>query len=404
MKNTIIRLTALLLMALFYLPIFSANTRTYSIMGFSLYVWLWFFLMLIFGTTRFFAKSHMYLYLYAFVYFVFMQIFWNQSGEGRYAFLYLYQMFLAISLYEYFLYSGDVKGMNIIIKAALIFISITCLMGIWIYLAMGLSSRMIYQEVVQQGERYGASLSRWGSAGITFYYGLALIIPAVIACIKSISRWNGKRIALILFVVIALVALFIAEYATAMLLAIIGMVFAMLGVRRFRTSLLITLIVISLSIFLPKSLMVYGFDFAADLSPGEIMSARMDDLSITMERGVSAAETHTARRADRIPFLLGNILQSPIIGRGPSTGHSFWLDRFSMFGLLGMLPLFLIYRYQYKRNNIIFNDNYKFYYFITLLIFIAMGIMKNMAGEQFPLAFLLMVPGIYHTDLFNQAV
>lgn len=402
MKNFLIRMSALLVMAIFYLPIMQANTPVYTFFGVNLYIWVWFFVLVVFGTVRFFSKSYLYLYLYIAAYVLFMGVFWRETGDLRESILNLFAIFLPVSLYEYFIYSRDLKGLDYVVKGALVFIAISCLINIGIFVFTGVSSRMIYSGTVQTGTDFGRTINRLGSAGIMFYYGLSLIIPAVVACFKSIPKWNRTRVGLLLFLVIAMVALFLAEYATAMLLGLVGLVFAMLGVRRFRTSLIITLIFALVSFFLPRGFLAYGFGYAADISQGETMSARLSDLSITMEEGVGVADTHTARRADRIPYLLRHIIRSPFIGGGPSTGHSFWLDRLSMYGILGLLPLFFIYRYQFIRNNSMFNETYKFYYLLTLMIFISMGVMKNMAGAHFTLSFLLLVPGLFHTSLYDK--
>ncbi len=402
MKSFLVRFSALLVMALFYLPIFQANTPLFSFFGISIYVWFWIGVLLIFGSVRFFSKSYLFMYIYMAVFILFRGIFWRETGNLREAFLNLFAIFLPVSLFEYFLYSGDTKGLTIIIRSALVFIAVSCMINIGIFLTTGISSRMIYSGVVQTGVSYGSIINRLGSAGIMFYYGLSLLVPVIVACIKSIPKWNRKKVGLLFFLIIAMTSLFLAEYATAMLLASVGLIFAMLGVRRFGTSLVLTVVFALISFFLPRDFLAYGFGYAAEVSQGETMAARLTDLSVTMEEGVSVADTHTARRAERIPFLLRYIIRSPFIGGGPSTGHSFWLDRFSMYGILGMLPFFFIYRYQFLRNNSLFSETYKFYYLLTLLIFITMGIMKNMAGAHFTLSFLLLIPGIYHTDLFDK--
>jgi O-antigen ligase len=128
------------------------------------------------------------------------------------------------------------------------------------------------------------------------------------------------------------------------------------------------------------------------------LQERLYDLSIAINQGFGSTDTHTGRRAARLPFLINEFSKSPIIGGGESTGHVFWLDRLSMYGLIGIIPWILIITYQIKFNLKNLNKEFKFYYLISIIAFIALGFMKNMSGKEIFMSIFLIIPGLNYLD------
>lgn len=402
MKSNLVRAAAILVMVTYYFGRFGAFVRRVSPLGFGLDYWFWFLALIPLGANILFSKSSRLIYLYTFFLLISATFFWMDFDGPFFLLYYLLYLLYSITLYEYFVYTGDIKGINIVIRFAILFIFISCFSAILIYAVTGVSSRMLYRQMTRKGVGEGFLIDSFGGSGITFYYGISLMIPTLVACIKSHPRWSIKKVALTVFLAIVMLALFLAEYTTALLLGGIGFLIALVGRRRFKVSLVLFGALLLLVVFMPNRYKVAIFGQLSDISPGETLSDRFEDVGVTLEVGVGQSDTHISMRADRIPYQLSNFIRSPLIGTGISLEHNFWIDILSRFGIFGMFPIFLVYRRQFLRNFAWFDETFKFYYLITLLIFIVMGIMKNMAGLHFPLAFLFIVPGLYHTDLYNK--
>lgn len=401
MKNFLIRAAAILVMAGYYLGTFGVSVaRRYTFFGFTSDYWLWFSVLLFLNNGTLFAKSSRLIYINMVFLFVSATLFWMDYSDPFFLLSYHLLMLYSITLYEQFAFNRDSRGMDLVIKSAFFFIFVSCVSGILIYAITGLSPRIMYAQMRPRGIRASSLIELFGDSGITFYYGISLIIPALVACIKSHPRWGVAKISLTVVLVIIILALLISEYAAAMLLGVIGLVVALIGRRRLKVSLALLGALILLIIFLPNIYKVAFFGQLAEMSPGETMSARIGDVGLTLEEGVGRTETHTSRRASRIPYQLSNFIRSPLIGTGINTEHNFWIDILSRFGIFGLFPIFLVYRRQFVRNFAYFDESFRFYYLVTLLIFVAMGVMKNMSGIHFTLAFLFIVPGLYHTDLY----
>lgn len=403
MKTHLYRIAALLLMAYYYLPIAIANTKNYVLFGISIFIILWVILVVGFGTERLFSKTYRPLYLYLLIYAVMLATFWKDSVWGADAWRELFELFIAISLVDYFVFSEDRKSLNMIIASTMIFIGITCSISIAFFAATGISSRAILtlSRISELG--YGGIIDRLGIPTITYYYGLALIMPAIVATIKSRDKWDSKKVGMAYLLIVILISLFIAEYATALLLGVLGTFFALLGVKKFKVSLILAVLVLIMIFIAPSGILSDSLNIVAQQSQGEIMSARLEDLSFTLDEGIGRSDTHVSRRADRIPALLKSFAQNPIFGTGFTTGHSYWLDHLSLFGMLGMLPWFFLIRQQYLSNYKLIDESFRYYLTLTLVSYLVMGVMKGMYGLHFPLAYFFLAPGLYFSNLYQKA-
>ena len=399
MKKYILRIAAILLMMRYYLPIVPANIKMYSLFGIDMFAWLWIMALIIFGWKRVFSVPYLYLYFFALVYIGFTNIFWFDlmNYELSKAFrLDVYGLFISISIYDYFISAKDFKGLSIVIVSALVFIGLSLMIDISVYFATGLSSRAIWSVYITLGKKPGGALSRLGNLGLTYYYGISFIIPILVAAIKVPQRKFRESLAIIVLLSILLLSLAIAEYVTALLIGVLGFILSFLGLKRLKTSLIVLTILIIVLYFAPKASMGHAVDYLSSIVRGDTVESRLDDLSLTTEQGLWASDTHTGRRAARIPFLIQSFLKSPFLGGGPTTEHSYFLDRLSMFGIMGLLPWLLLIRFQFMRNYRAFNDSFKFHYLLCLLAYITMGITKGIPGIYNSLSMFLLIPGTYY--------
>ena len=204
-------------------------------------------------------------------------------------------------------------------------------------------------------------------------------MPVLVMITKKHWRKRKTRYILLGIIFIFLFTIIKSQMTTALLISIAGIIFSITGVKNLRKNIIISLFIISFFIIVPKPLIANDFRFISVQIDGEMLQNRLLDIAETIEFGedIINADTHISYRAKRIPYLLENISKSPIIGGGDSTGHVFWLDRLSLFGLLGIIPwIFVIISF----NKIVFKTlgkEYYFYYLISLILFIGIGFIKN---------------------------
>jgi hypothetical protein len=132
------------------------------------------------------------------------------------------------------------------------------------------------------------------------------------------------------------------------------------------------------------------------LLESETLSSRLNDLADTLAGGdYFEGETHFSKRVSRVPFLLSEFMSSPLIGGGQSTGHVFWLDHLSLYGIVGAIPWIYLLTSIYRRLKKMISRN--FYYFqIAFIAFLLLGFFKNSGNrEQYILLFFCLPSGLF---------
>ena len=89
------------------------------------------------------------------------------------------------------------------------------------------------------------------------------------------------------------------------------------------------------------------------------------------------------------------------MGGGVENAHLNWLNKLSLFGLVGTIPFFIIVFYQIKISTKLLPENYKFYYLSSIFSYFALGLMKYLGQREPIYMILLIVPSMYFLFLFN---
>jgi hypothetical protein len=395
-KKIIIWISAILLLLDIFLPIFKENIDTRSFFGFNIFPWLWLGTLLIFEYKRFISKTYILLYLFIFIAFIMNAIYWYKFNSIPWMIYDIRNLFIATTLIDYFISSKDYKGLNICLYVILASIVITCLIDIFIFYRYGYTSRSMEQRQIR--------LKNFGYAGIGYYYGICLTLPVIMACFKSSTIRSLKKWFLLFYIIIVIYALFLAEFATPFLIGTLGLIFGYLGRKRVKYSLFLAFIIICVGLLLPRNIVSEPIYYLAEQSEGETMSARLSDVGLFISGEPTGSPTVVESRGARIPIQLKNIAQSPIIGGGPTTEHCFWLDRFSMFGIIGMLPWILILIYQFRLTNFFIDNQYRYYYYVCFSLFIIMGSIKIFFDATTYVAIFMIAPGLYLSDLYEKHI
>lgn len=360
-----------------------------------------------------FNKTILILLLFASFYILmfFIGIYENESEFYNIGWLFrveLMPIFVSCSLFIIFSVPSKINYLIVIIKYTLLFIlitSITSIFGLirYPYAARELAGSLGMQEKFELISFY----KKIGIAGYDFFYGLAYIMPVFVVIIKK--HWNlyFMRTILLCFLLFFIAAIILSQMTTALICAIIGVLFSIIGVKDIKKSIAYFILTIVLIFFIPNQFYSNAFRELSTHVPGEILQSRLLDISIVIENSdqeIIDEETHISSRAQRIPFLLENILKSPIIGGGPTTGHNFWLDRISKFGLLGVIPWLIFYINIMKITVRKIKREYVYYYYLSIILYISVGFIKGSGGYITYILIIFVMPSLYIIYSYNKNI
>lgn len=166
--------------------------------------------------------------------------------------------------------------------------------------------------------------------------------------------------------------------------------------------------------FILKGWIVQILFFSSNLLPSklEMVAEKFNEVAYYLDSGSQinqALTTNMYAYQTRKEVSIASFNSSPIIGGGDSGGHHFWIDLLAEHGLLGTLPWLLTFIIFYKSVSKIFNHNEKIIILNSILIFIAIGLNKNILIFSMPSFVFFVVPLLLfvfgsHKGRFNQKI
>jgi hypothetical protein len=403
-KTTLFRVLAILIIGEALLPIVFENIY----LPFLGLVIAWFLLLLLIHPKVLISKSHILIYLFILIYAILM-FFGVYNIDYNYFIGIIPYLFLPISMYSYFLYIKDYRGLAFTVLVSLIFIFITSITSIFGLINYPNAARQLAGILVNRGGFDLINLYRKiGIGGYDFFAGIAFLFPVLIYQFKCFNQKTKLKYAFLSFLIVLFLSLIFSKYTTAFLIALAGIFFAFFARKNLKKSLIVfTLIFIFLFIiptnFYANTMYRISCLFEGTRFEGTIIQERLTDFSATLQRGLLSGTTHTSFRFGRIPILLGNFIKSPLFGVGESLGHQFWFDILSFFGLIGILPWVFIIKHQIKNNLNIFKKSFKTYYILSISLFIFFGFVNNMGQKILFLSAFFIIPGIYFLTYLRKA-
>ena len=297
----------------------------------------------------------------------------------------LLPVFVTFLFYSIWIRYRQLINLNSFLKIVLVFILIAAISSIIGLNKYPLAARQLAGGLARDGD--SSTIDFYKSIGISgyhFFYGLAFSMPAFVMVLKK--HWsNGfQRLLILLYIGITYYAIVKSQMTTALLFATLNLFFAAMGLKNIRKSLWLWLFVIGFILFIPNQFYADTVRLVSETVPGETLQKRLFDLSKVIEfadQGLEGAGTHMERRAERIPFLLSQFYQSPLIGGGESTGHNFWLDRLSLFGIVGVIPWVILFYVFIRETKSVINREYHLYFYLSCFSFVLIGFIKGSGGS-----------------------
>jgi len=239
--------------------------------------------------------------------------------------------------------------------------------------------------------------------GYVFISSLPFLIPILFYFYRHSLQKNKRQALFFLFlIVLFLYTSYRGVIIAPFIIAVAVFLLSALGRGRFRSNIIIMLILVTIFALLPNSFIGGTLIDLSEVVPNRDMSQKFRDMGVSYITGleiVSSAEgsgNTVEHRASRVAVNIEQFMKYPILGAGtPGNPHLFWLNQLAHFGLVGFFPLvwLILTLVSYMRR---FDDEFKFYYLLCVLAYVVLLMVKASGGYHFLLAVFFIAPGSYY--------
>jgi len=406
-QHRILRFLSFMMIFTTYLPIVYINLPRY-IAGHNLWAPVWLAAVLIFSPKILKDKSIQFLLIfYGIVILLLFNTLWADMSEWnkRAPNIELYQFSVAISMIVYFISTRDFKWLATIAKISIIFIGITAIFSI----NASIIDPMYARRINFASDEEVQLIRRLGGGGIGFSGLLVCLFPIIVYYFKFNKLIGVSKWIIFAFGIVCFIAMLRIQIFANVLLSSFVILLSFAGKDTFLKSAIPSFLLIVLLIAIPDS---YYSDFFMKVShnfnPSSDIHSKLMDLSIYIESDqYFEGSEGIAGRASRYPVMLSLFLTNPLFGYSV-TGevavtyggeHLYWINRLAVYGLLGFIPYLMFFYFHNKKIYKLFNNQYQFYFLISLLSLFALGFMKVLTGREMWFGIFFVIPALYYLPL-----
>lgn len=272
-------------------------------------------------------------------------------------------------------------------------------------------------SITSESERESIlSLNRYGGGNYSTAIAFMCLYPILIYFYKNIRISIISKKQIIVYSVIIFLALLSMQIFGNILIAIAFGLIALLGMKKIKQSVLVIILLISITVIIPKEVYVNSLLFVSNyFNKDSDINYKIRDLADFFNSGVDTKDnnTTTGSRLERYPILMETFAKSPIFGcyflsdesgngYNSSGAHLYWMNKLTVTGIVGFL-FFLFIPYSFIKNNLrYFDSTYKFYYILASLSILSYGLIKVIGGREAWYTFFILLPGLYSLPLLKK--
>ncbi len=400
------RILSFILVITTYLPVLSKNLPPF-IRSHHLWAIIWIFSLIYLKPEVFKNRIFVYVLVYQIFFLLFIRAdFWIGIDEWTISALgyEVYYFIVALSLITYYRFSKDYHGLASVIKWSMIFIGVTAIMSIYSSLIDPLYAREITAGNLEAIE----SLNKYG--GGTYGYAAALIclFPVMFYYYRNNSISIFSRTQILIFGIICFLALLRMQFFGNIILSVFVLIFSLFGRKDLKKSIFIFVLSVIIIIAIPER---YKANFMMQLSglfvTESVNKEKISDLTDYMY--FEDEKTMTGSRIARYPLLWEAFKNHPFnghfieesdykIGEG---AHIYFMYRLTAFGILNFIMFIIIFINHIKSNIKIFSERFSFYFLLSALSILVLGLMKNLAGRELWYMYFFIIPGLYYLPILK---
>jgi len=385
-KYTLVKVASYIVAAKYLAPIlFKALPSPLNLNMFWLLIWV--LISFINYPSLFKNRVLIPLYIWAIYFIIILGIF---SSNETYIDFYYQKYFISwlasITISMFYLIIAPKKDTMHFVKINLILILFSCLSSTIGFQIFPESVRFNHMSAIspysiEEGIKRSDFFQSIGIQPYGFFYGLAVIIPAIMYYLMNLRYMNGvknAKVKISVAITLIYISMISANYATAFLLSVVGVSLTIYGYRRMMRSKILIFVLLGLVFFTPTNWQVNSVLSLSQIAEdNSMLQKRLVDFSQSLS---GDTETHVSARLDRIPILIENFISSPIWGTGRQLSHNFLFDVLSAYGLIGFSLFFFVFYNIYNFNRKVFKKKYAFYYFLIFLLFAIYAPLKGIPG------------------------
>ncbi|MCG8701845.1 MAG: hypothetical protein MI922_27575 [Bacteroidales bacterium] len=273
-----------------------------------------------------------------------------------------------------------------------------------------LAVRASYSDLQLELEGF-ENIYRLGFGTYGYMTALVAMFPLIIFLVKRKHQWISRQTSVFLIGFFYFV-IFQSQIFANIITATITIIFALLGSQNFKRNIVVTIIVVIVfnstsKVFWINSLTNIGESF----EEGSLFKGKLNDVVRFIEIDKpdldEEATTGVQLRAARYPMLISVFLKSPLFGDASTNynatdayimnvgKHLYWMSRLAMWGIFGFLGYLFILRNIFKSIFKLFDPDFKFYYTLSLLSIITLGLLKELVLRETYLVLFIIIPGLY---------
>lgn len=317
----------------------------------------------------------------------------------------IYYITIAVSMIMYFRSSEDYTGLAIIIKWSLIFVGITAIMSLY-----SSSIDPLYARKVISGEFEGLdSVLKFGGGTYGFSAGIVCLFPIMVYYYRYNSVSLFSRTQIILFAMLCLFTIIRIQIFANILISLFTIIFSIIAKKMSLRSIITSMTLLIVIVVIPMR--VYSDLLILASRPFNVESEvykKFNDLSQYFIN--QSVESGTKGRIDRFPLLWKAFTENPMLGHFFSNrgfkieegGHIYFMYRLAAFGIINFIPFIIIYIRHIKTNLRIFNQRFNFFFLLSALSIIIMGLMKNLGSRELWYMYFFIVPGLYYLPILKK--
>jgi hypothetical protein len=402
---------AFMLMITTFLPIVSAYSR-FNIGVHRTWVYLWFISLIFLSPRTFTDKFFFYVLCFSiiFVYFL-LNTLWRDvrewdKGMDKDSII---DILTAISLYTYFNTSKDFEGLALLVKWTLIFITITAILTINASIVDPMYARKIVGGEFTREEL--SVITKLGGGWYGFAGALGCLFPVIIYYYRKSNKVIFSKPIILVFGILCFTAIIRIQIFANIIIAVIAIIFSLFGAGRIRKFLIFSGIFLGLILFIPKNFYSEVLVNASGyFNPDSDINYKLNDMSRFVKLGEVSNETGAGGRVERYPLLWEGFKSNPITGiyNSKSTldiasgGHLYWMNKLTVYGILGFVPFFLIFYFYIKKVLKQIDSEFAFYFLLSIFSGIGLGLMKSLFGADFWCMLFFIIPSLYYLPLLKK--
>jgi hypothetical protein len=340
------------------------------------------------------------------VIFLLPRVLWSQMDEWNLSsqieeFISLVFAFIVIG---YYLKTKNRQGLATIAQYGFFFILTSVLIT---HLVLFLDGSIVRDSaaVFNENEARLNLAERTGAIGYGYAQGVTFIFPILVFALKNkLKLFWSKRVTFVILIIFLLLIIR-AQVFSNIIVGFIVILLAFLGSKKnYLTYSLIGFIVLLLYI-IPVEIYADALRETSGFfdSNSETYGKINDFADFMINPDTDNEDLSASNRARRYPMLLSCLVENPIFGTFSSYktdyqeegAHLYFMNRLAIWGI----PVFLFFIY--VLNNLIqqirkvFNNEFNYYYFLSVLAFILYGLSKNIAGREPFIILFIIIPGLY---------